>query len=121
MGKNKGAARMSRAAHLVEEPSCRWTPGLERVTPQAVAAQAVTAQAVTAGHSELPITTACEVPRRRELPASAALGARRTTVVAAAAATAEMPATRRRVVVLRMRCSLQSVPAPMILRRFTGA
>ena len=93
----------------------------QRVTVKAVAAQRMAAQAVTAGHSELPITTALEGARRRELPASAALGARRTTVVAAAAATAEMPATRRRVMVLRMRYSFQSVPAPAFLRRFAGA
>jgi hypothetical protein len=115
MGKNKGAARKFYEQRTSSRSNGERRPCLERVTPQAVAAQRVTsqavatkavtaqrmaAQAVTAGHSDLPIATAF-VPRER--PASAALGATRITVVAAAATTAEMPATRRREMVLRMR------------------
>jgi hypothetical protein len=100
--------------------------GLERVTAQAVTSKAVTAQrvatqAVTAGHSELPCELLVVRSDFREFPASAALGARRTKVAAAAAAAAEMPATRRRVIVLRMRYSLQNVPPPMLFRRLAGA
>jgi hypothetical protein len=89
------------------------------VATKAVATKRVPTKTVAAGHSERPVTALCvavsERPECRDLPASAAPGPIRTMVVAATAAAAEMPATTRRVMVLRMRCSLQNVPLRMFL------